>query len=810
MVAKKDRLILKFEEIGLQDVSLVGGKNASLGELFSNLRPKGIGALGGFATTTRAFQMFMDQNGLRASLRTLLDGLRLDVPGSLEKVGEAARELMLQQPLPDPIYDEILQAYVALCAHHSTKCHLAVRSSATAEDLPGASFAGQHDTFLNIYGSIELCNAIRRCYTSLFTDRAIDYRARNGFDHMAVSLSVGVQHMVNVNEASSGVMFTLDPESGFRNAIVVTGTYGLGEFLVQGEIVPDEWTIFKPALEFSSQPIIGHKLGSKDKRLVMTAEGTARAEVPEQLQRRFCLRESEVITLAKWGAAIEAHYSQYYGKPTPMDIEWAKDDESGDLVILQARPETVHSQERTLRHQTYHLRDQTQAPLTTGQAVGERIASGPVRVVNDVSELDSVQEGDVLVTRTTDPDWEPAMRIVAAIITEEGGRTAHAAIISREIGIPCIVGVSGAKTLLKTNEMVTVSCAEGLVGKVYKGALPFEVQSLDVKDVPHSTVPLMLNVGDPDTAFSLAYLPSSGVGLARMEFIINNAIGIHPMALAWYPHLKRSANIAKIAERIGDEDPREYFVSRLASGIARIASAFFPKPVIVRTSDFKTNEYALLLGGDEFEPLEENPMLGFRGASRYYDDRYEPGFSMECMALRRVREDMGLTNVKIMIPFCRTIEEGKKVLATLAKNGLTQGQNGLEVYAMCEIPSNVILAKEFLEIFDGFSIGSNDLTQLLLGIDRDSGTVAHLFDENNPAVRRMIASVIHDAHEMHRPIGICGQAPSDFPDFAEWLAEAGISSISLNPDSLLGVALRMAQKENKRSSDAIAVGAKGS
>ncbi len=794
MISKKDRLVLRFEEIGLEDVFLVGGKNASLGELFSKLRPLGVGALGGFATTARAFQMFMDQNGLRDALRTVLSGLKLDVPGNLEQVGQAARQLMLQQPLPEPIYDEVVQGYVALCAHHSTKCHLAVRTSAVAENLPGASFAGQHDTYLNVYGSIELCNTIRQCYASLFTDRAIEYRARNGFDPMSVSLSVAVQHMVNVNDAASGVMFTLDPESGFRNAIVVTGTYGLGEYLVQGEIVPDQWTLFKPALESSKQPILGRKLGSKDRRLIMTAAGTARADIPEPLRRQFCLRDSEVITLAKWAAKIESHYSQHYGKPTPMDIEWAKDDANGDLVVIQARP--VHLQERALRHQTYQLLDQSTTPLATGQAVGEKIASGPVRVVNNVSELGSVQEGEVLVTRTTDPDWEPAMRIVAAIITEEGGRTAHAAIISRELGIPCMVGVSEARSFLKTNEMVTVSCAEGLVGKVYKGALRFEVQAMDVKDVPEPKVPLMLNIGDPDTAFSLACLPNSGVGLARIEFIINSTIGIHPMALAWYPHLKKSLNIGKIAERIGIENPQEYFVSRLASGIAKIAAAFFPKPVIVRMSDFKTSEYALLLGGDEFEPLEENPMLGFRGASRYYDVRYEAGFAMECMALRRVREDMGFANVKVMIPFCRTVEEGKKVLDTLAKHGLAQGRNGLEVYAMCEVPSNVILAKEFLDIFDGYSIGSNDLTQLLLGIDRDSGSIAHLFDENNPAVRRMIASAIHDAREMHKPIGICGQAPSDFPDFAEWLAESGISSISLNPDSLVRVALRMAQMVN--------------
>jgi pyruvate,water dikinase len=604
--------------------------------------------------------------------------------------------------------------------------------------------------------------------------------------------------MVRSDKGASGVIFTLDTESGFRDVVSVAAVYGLGEFIVQGVATPDEWTVFKPTLREGLRPIIGRRLGSKEVRLVYAdgSKATRSEAVPAEERRRFSLTDDEVLQLARWACLIEAHYSEIAGHPRPMDLEFAKDGVSGELFILQARPETVHSSKPlTAVAELYRLKDKPGTPLVTGQAVGEKIGVGRVRVVRQLSELNQVQAGEVLVAENTDPDWEPVMRRVAAIVTDQGGRTAHAAIVSREFGLPCIVGTGNATEVLRDGDEVTISCAEGLTGRVYAGRLSFEVERIDATSAPQTRTRLMLNVGDPSRALSLAALPNAGVGLARTEFIINNQIGIHPMALARFPKLKDVAAAKANAARIGDEDPREYFLRRFSEGVGRIAAGFFPKPVIVRMSDFKTNEYVELLGGREFEPTEENPMLGFRGASRYYDDRYAEGFALECRALARARGEMGLTNIKVMIPFCRTIDEAQRVIAEMAAHGLKQGEAGLEVYAMCELPSNVVLADEFLKIFDGYSIGSNDLTQLVLGIDRDSGTVAHLFDERNEAVKRMIAQAIEAARRAGKPIGICGQAPSDYPEFAAWLVERGINSISLNPDTVIKTALLIAQTE---------------
>jgi pyruvate,water dikinase len=794
-------LTLDFAEITLADVARVGGKNASLGELFGALKPQGVGVVDGFATTADAYRGLVAEAGLGARLQGLLTGFDPENLDELARRGHAARAAVLETPLPAAMRDAVLDAYHRLVDRVGGEPALAVRSSATAEDLPEASFAGAAETFLNVRGPEALLRAVHSCCASLFTDRAISYRARLGYDHLKVALSVGVMPMVRSDLASSGVIFTLDTESGFRDVVVVTGAYGLGEYVVQGVVTPDEWTVFKPALAAEARPIIGRRLGSKEVRLVYAggSRSTRSEATPLAERKRFCLSDEEVLTLARWSRLIEQHYSSRSGRAQPMDIEWAKDGLTGALFILQARPETVHARKLpNAAAEVYRLTAPAGAPLVSGQAVGEKIASGRARVVLDVAALADVQAGEVLVAERTDPDWEPVMRRVAAIVTNQGGRTAHAAIVSREFGLPCIVGSGTATTAIRTGELVTVSCAEGAEGHVYPGALPFSVDRIDASalSTPMRTR-IMLIVGDPGRAFALSAVPNDGVGLARIEFIITNDIGIHPMALARYPQLADADAVAAIAARIGDEAPREFFVRRLAEGVGRIAAAFFPKPVIVRTSDFKTNEYASLLGGRAFEPAEENPMIGFRGASRYYDPRYADGFALECLALKRVREDMGLRNVKIMIPFCRTVEEGRRVLAVMADHGLRQGDHGLEVYAMCEIPANVVLAEEFLQVFDGFSIGSNDLTQLTLGLDRDSETVAHLFDERNAAVRWMIGRAIDAARRAGKPIGICGQAPSDYPDFAAWLVERGIDSISLNPDTAIRTALRVADAERQ-------------
>ncbi len=791
---------LDFDSIGMADLPRVGGKNASLGRLFRDLKPLGVGVLDGFATTADAYWQLLSVDGLKDRLEQILTGFDTEDLEQLERRGHEARAAVLATPLPEAAKQAIREAYDRLVGRLGRSAELAVRSSATAEDLPEASFAGAAESFLNIRGIEALLQAVHQCYASLFTDRAISYRARLGYSQLKVALSVGIMPMVRSDRASSGVIFTLDTESGFRNAVTVTGSYGLGEYVVQGVVTPDEWTVFKPTLASGHSAIIGRCLGTKETRLVygQGTKTTQSEQVPADARTRFCLCDEEVQTLAGWACLIEKKYSEAAGRSMPMDIEWAKDGLTGELYIVQARPETVHSAKApSAVANLFKLKTKPGPAMVTGQAVGEKIGSGVARVVTDPSQLQSVQPGEVLVASSTNPDWEPVMRRVSAIVTDQGGRTAHAAIVSREFGIPCIVGAGNASSRVKTGQEVTVCCATGPEGHVYEGRLPFEVEQLDASSVPKTRTKIMLTLGDPGQAFRLSFLPNSGVGLARTEFIVTHHIGVHPMALAHYPLLRDPEAVRQIRERIGSEDAQEYFIRRFSEGIARIAAAFYPKPVIVRTSDFKTNEYARLLGGKEFEPEEENPMLGFRGASRYYHPGYADGFALECAAIVRVRKQMGLRNLVVMIPFCRTVEEGRKVIEAMRTHGLVQGEDGLEIYAMCELPSNVVLAAEFLKVFDGYSIGSNDLTQLTLGLDRDSATVARLFDENDGAVKSLIAEAIRAAQSAGKPIGICGQAPSDFPEFAEWLVGLGIDSISLNPDTAVQTALSVARVESE-------------
>lgn len=782
-------LVLDLSEVSAGDVAIVGGKCASLGELFRELSAKGVRAVDGFSTTSEAYHLLLETGDLKKRLKKLLKNLDVENLEELARVGGEARALMLETAFPPELETAILDACSRLGERIGKKSfEVAVRSSATAEDLPDASFAGQQDTILNVRGDRRLIEACGQCFASLWTDRAISYRTARGFDHFDVALSIGVQPMVRSDIACSGVMFTLDTESGFREAVVINGAWGLGEAVVQGMATPDEWIVFKPTLKLGFRPIITRKLGVKEVKMVFADDGagTQVRDVVASQRNRFCLAGFEVLQLANWACLIEDHYSNLAGRSQPMDIEWAKDGITGELFILQARPETVHTQKSQNFIETYRLTGNHGAPLVSGVAVGEKIAHGKAHVLLDPNKLTSFRAGDILVTTMTDPAWEPIMKRASAIVTERGGRTCHSAIISRELGLPCIVGTGNATEVLRSGTEVTVSCAEGDRGNIYYGAVDFTVDRRVVSDGderPRTQV--MMNVGDPDGAFAASMYPNDGVGLARLEFIINNHIGIHPMALVNYPNLKRRETVEEIAKRIGEEDPKEFFVRRLSEGVGRIAAAFYPKPVIVRMSDFKSNEYARLIGGHEFEPEEENPMLGFRGASRYYDERYRTGFRLECLALQRVREDMGLVNVKAMIPFCRTVEEAEKVIALMAEHGVKQGENGLEIYAMCELPANVVFADEFLQVFDGYSIGSNDLTQLALGLDRDSEMVAHLFDERNGAVEKMVAMAIEAAKRNGKKIGICGQAPSDYPEFAQFLVKKGINSISLNPDTVI-------------------------
>ncbi len=788
-----------FDETGLDDVPLVGGKNASLGELRRALSAAGVRVPDGFATTAAAYRAFIERAGLGAVLDAAFGSLDVRDLDALQEAGKTVRAAILAAELPRELADAVRAAYRRLEAEYGAGCDVAVRSSATAEDLPEASFAGQQETFLNVRGEALLLDAVRRCYASLFTDRAIVYRAGHGFAHGDVALSVGVQKMVRADLGAAGVMFSLDPESGFPDVVVINGAWGLGESVVQGSVNPDEFTVFKPTLEKGFRPILQRRAGSKEHKLVYEEGGTGRVRsvpVAPEDRARLVLSDDEVLTLARWACAVEAHYGARRGARTPMDMEWARDGRTGELFMLQARPETVHSRERPGVVLERHVLDATGEVLANGRSVGEKIGAGRARVIRSVDDLDQLGQGEVLVTEMTDPDWEPVLKRAAAIVTDRGGRTCHAAIVSRELGIPAVVGTETGTSSVPDGADVTVSCAEGVDGHVYRGRLAFHVDRTDVSALPRPRTKVMVNAGNPGEAFHLSSLPNDGVGLARVEFIISSHIRAHPMALL---HPERVADPAARAEvtklAAGYAQPGGFFVEKLAEGVGTIAAAFWPREVIVRLSDFKTNEYAGLPGGAAFEPAEENPMLGFRGASRYYDERYREAFALECRALKRVREEMGLANVKVMVPFCRTPEEGRRVIAEMAKNGLARGENGLEIYVMCEIPANVILAAEFAEVFDGFSIGSNDLTQLVLGVDRDSALVARLFDERDPAVLRMVAQAIRGAKAAGRKIGICGQAPSDYPEFARFLVEQGIDSISVNPDVAVRTTLQILQLE---------------
>ena len=796
-------LLLWFKDCGIADVPVVGGKNASLGEMLRHLGAKGIRVPNGFATTAHAYRHFLESNGLDVKLRELFAGLSTEDLQHVREVGAQARAMILGAKIPDDLQTAICAAYAQLCVEYGDNADVAVRSSATAEDLPDASFAGQHETFLNIRGLPSLLEACKKCFASIFTDRAFFYRHSHGFDHLRVALSIGIQRMVRSDLACSGVMFSIDTETGFTNAVLINASYGLGETIVQGSVNPDEYIVFKPTLKENFRPILSKTAGTKESKLIYDLGGpkaTRTVPVAPSERRKFVLADDEILELARWACAIEDHYSAVHGHHTPMDMEWAKDGLTGQLFIVQARPETVQSRKQQLVLKTYRLKSQG-TRVVSGHSVGEAIGTGKARLILDAHRMGEFQAGEILVTDKTDPDWEPIMKQAGAIVTNQGGRTCHAAIIARELGIPAIVGCETATGVLKTGQDITVSCAEGEIGYVYDGALPFEVSELALDQLPKPATQILMNVGNPEDAFSLAAIPNNGVGLARLEFIIANHIQAHPMALVHFDQIADPDVKRQLSEltTLYDDKPR-YFVDKLAQGVALIAAAFYPRPVIVRLSDFKTNEYSHLLGGSQFEPAEDNPMIGWRGASRYYHQRYREGFALECRAMKIVREEMGLSNVILMIPFCRTLDEGRAVLAEMAKHGLERGKNGLQVYVMCEIPANVILADEFFKIFDGFSIGSNDLTQLTLGLDRDSQILAPLFDERNEAVRRMIVLAIQAAKRNHKKIGICGQAPSDYPDFARFLVQLGIDSISLNPDTVLKTTVDIAAAEKQFAS----------
>lgn len=792
------RHVIPFREIDMKSLPQVGGKNASLGEMIRTLTGAGVRVPDGFAVTADAYRQHLAEAGIEEEIYGALEDLDPRDMQALARAGRFVRERIGSAPLPRAVAEQILGAYQELSLRYEEpETDVAVRSSATAEDLPTASFAGQQETYLNVRGGARLLAAVRDCMASLFTDRAIVYRMERGFSHRDVAISVGVQKMVRSDLASAGVIFTLDTETGFRDVVVVTGAWGLGETVVQGRVNPDEFWVHKPTLLAGYRPLIKKECGDKQSKLVYADGGTRAVKelrVPARQRERFVLEDDEILELSRWAIDIEKHYSKRNARPTPMDIEWAKDGKSGQLFVVQARPETVRSQETALHFEMYRLRGKGRA-LVRGKSVGAKIGVGVVRVVHSTDELGDFKEGEVLVTTMTDPDWEPVLKRAAAVVTDQGGRTCHAAIVSRELGIPCVVGSGDATRVLETGQEVTVSCAEGDEGRVYAGRVEYDREDIDPASLPKPQVPVMLNVGNPENAFLLGQLPSAGVGLARIEFVISSWIGVHPMALLHPERVEHGVNgeIKKLTHNYAS--PSEFFVERLSHGVAQIAAAFYPRPVIVRFSDFKSNEYAGLLGGAAFEPEESNPMIGFRGASRYYDDRYREGFALECQAIGRVTRDMGLTNVKVMIPFCRTIGEAKNVIAELSKNGLERGRDGLEVYVMCEIPNNVILAEQFSQLFDGFSIGSNDLTQLTLGIDRDSEILAPLFDERDPGVKRMIEMVVKTAHRCHRKVGICGQAPSDHPEFAEFLASLGIDSISVTPDALPRVVEHVAKRQ---------------
>jgi pyruvate,water dikinase len=789
-----------FEELKISDVPLVGGKNASLGEMISKLGEKGVSVPSGFAVTAYAYKYMIEKAGIDSKIMEILSDLDTHDVHNLAERGQKIRDLIKKTPIPKDLEEDIRKHYREMEKRYGKNVDVAVRSSATAEDLPDASFAGQQETYLNIRGEEELLRRVRDCFASLFTNRAISYRVDKGFDHFSVYISVGVQKMVRSDLASSGVIFSIDTESGFEDAVYITGAYGLGENVVQGAVNPDQFYVFKPTLKKGFKPIVEKKVGTKEKRMIYGEKGTINEDVSEEDKRMFVINDDEIIKLAKWACIIEEHYKK------PMDIEWAKDGKTGELFIVQARPETVHSQKDAAVMQTYVLEEKGTL-LVEGEAVGTKIGQGEVNVIESAKDIGNFKKGQVLVTDMTDPDWEPIMKIASAIVTNRGGRTCHAAIISRELGIPCVIGTGDGTSKISHGSHVTIDCSEG-VGRIYDGALKFRMDEIKLDSMPKTKTQIMMNVGVPEKAFQQGQIPNDGVGLAREEFIINSYIGIHPLALLDYEQLKEKAKsdskIADVIKKIDEksanyEDKIEFFVDTLARGIAKIAAGFYPNDVIVRMSDFKTNEYANLIGGYLYEPSENNPMIGWRGASRYYDEKFKPAYSLECKAIKKARDEMGLVNIKPMIPFCRTPEEGRKVISIMKENGLIQGENGLEVYVMCEVPSNVIVADQFADIFDGFSIGSNDLTQLTLGLDRDSDIIAHIFDERNDAVKRLVSQVIDCAHKHNprRKVGICGQAPSDFPEFAAFLVECGIDSISLNPDTVVKTKLKIAETERK-------------
>jgi len=804
-------LILWFEEIGIEDVPLVGGKNASLGEMYQKLTSKGVAVPHGFAITAYAYQHLLKDAGIEEAIKDALKDLDTHDLHNLQARGEKVRKIIRDAEFPDDLRQAIIESYKKMEAEYGTSVDVAVRSSATAEDLPDASFAGQQETYLNIRGYDALIDACKRCFASLFTNRAISYRHDKGFGQFDVYLSIVVQKMVRSDSASSGVIFSIDTESGFKDAVFLTGAWGLGENVVQGAVNPDEYYVFKPTLKQGKRPIVGKRVGSKEIKMIYDDNPNAEEPVkniettPEE-RGSYVINDDEILKLAEWACIIEDHYGK------AMDIEWAKDGDgasvgTGNLFIVQARPETVHSQSKAGVMETYVLQE-TGNIIVSGQAVGTKIGQGKANVIENVAQIHDFKAGQVLVTDMTDPDWEPIMKIAAAIVTNRGGRTCHAAIISRELGIPCIIGTVDGSKKIKSGQEITISCADGETGNIYEGLLKFEVERLDLDNIPTTRTKIMMNVGIPEKAFTECQIPNEGVGLAREEFIINSHIGIHPLALLNFDDLKAraaagDAEVAEVVRQIEErtsaypDDKKQFFIDKLAEGVGRIGAGFYPKDVIVRLSDFKSNEYANLIGGQFYEPEESNPMIGWRGASRYYDDKYKVAFGIECDGLLKARNDMGLTNIKLMVPFCRTPEEGRKVIEVMREFGLVQGENDLEVYVMCEIPSNVISADAFADVFDGFSIGSNDLTQLVLGLDRDSDLVAHIFDERNDAVKSMVKSVIDTAKRRGKKIGICGQAPSDFPEFATFLVECGIDSMSLIPDTAIKTRLAVAAKEKE-------------
>ncbi|MBC8198855.1 MAG: phosphoenolpyruvate synthase [Desulfobacteraceae bacterium] len=812
MAEKHDKaLILWFDDISIEDIPMVGGKNASLGEMYQKLTSKGVTVPHGFAITAYAYQYLLKSAGIEDGIKDALAGLDTHDMKNLQERGKKARNIIRSAEFPDDLRQAIVESYKKMEEEYGADVDVAVRSSATAEDLPDASFAGQQETFLNVRGPDDLIDNCRKCFASLFTNRAISYRHDKGFGQFDVYLSIAVQKMIRSDSASAGVIFSIDTESGFKDAVFITASWGLGENVVQGAVNPDEYYVFKPTLKNAKCPIVGKRVGSKKIKMIYNTSGGGKEPVKNidtTLEERgsYVINDDEIIQLAKWACIIEDHYEK------AMDIEWAKDGDgvnvgTGELFILQARPETVHSQSTKNVLETYVLKE-TGNVIITGQAVGTKIGQGRAHIIEDTAHIHKFKKGEILVTDMTDPDWEPIMKIAGAIVTNRGGRTCHAAIISRELGIPCVIGTVNGSEVIKTGTDITVSCAEGETANIYEGLLKFKIDKLDLDKVPATKTMIMMNVGIPEKAFSECQIPNEGVGLAREEFIINSHIGIHPLALYYFDDLKAKAaagdaEIAEIVKKIKaqttayPDDKKQFFIDKLAEGVGRIGAGFYPKDVIVRLSDFKSNEYANLIGGTLYEPEESNPMIGWRGASRYYDEKYKPAFELECMALLKARNDMGLTNIKLMVPFCRTPEEGRKVIEVMKEFGLVQGENDLEVYVMCEIPSNVISADAFFDVFDGFSIGSNDLTQLTLGLDRDSDLVAHIFDERNEAVKTMVRMVIDVAKRRGKKIGICGQAPSDFPEFATFLVECGIDSMSLIPDTVIKTRLAVAAKEKE-------------